>query len=166
MTPDDLVVMEQIKQVKYRYLRCLDLKWWDELADVLCEDVVAEYSAGAYSFRGRDELLGFLKRGMGSEQVLSSHKCHHPEISLTSPTTAHGTWALDDTVLLLEFDLTVRGAAFYEDDYVLEDDGVWRIARTGYRRVYEEIQPRSAGSVPTVTASWWGTDGRSTLPAG
>jgi len=32
MTPQDLVEIEAIKRLKYRYLRCLDLKLWDELA--------------------------------------------------------------------------------------------------------------------------------------
>ena len=164
MTPEDLVELEQIKQLKYRYLRCLDLKRWDELAETFTEDAEASYGGGAYPFSGRDDILAFLERAMGSEQVLSSHTCHHPEIELTSPTTATGRWALNDTVLLLDFDLTVRGAAFYEDEYVKVDGG-WRIARTGYRRVFEEIQHRSNVEGPTVTASWWGTDGRSTLPA-
>jgi hypothetical protein len=31
MTPEDLVEMEQIKQLKYKYLRCLDQKLWDEI---------------------------------------------------------------------------------------------------------------------------------------
>ena len=164
MTPEDLVELERIKQLKYRYLRCLDLKRWDELADVLTPDAEASYGGGAYPFSGRDEILAFLERAMGSEEVLSSHTCHHPEITLTSPTTATGTWALNDTVLLLAFDLTVRGSAFYEDEYV-KVDGEWKIARTGYRRVFEEIQPRGSVEGLSLTASWWGTDGRSTLPA-
>ena len=30
----DLVALEEIRQVKYRYLRCVDLKLWDEMAGV------------------------------------------------------------------------------------------------------------------------------------
>ena len=40
-------------------------------------------------------------------------------------------------------------------------DGRWGIQHTGYKRVYEEIQPRSPDV--RMTASWWGTDGRSSL---
>ena len=54
----------------------------------------------------------------------------------------------------------IRGAAFYSDEYV-KIDGQWRIKHTGYKRTYEEIEPRS--SEITVTASLFGTDGRSTL---
>jgi hypothetical protein len=66
-------------------------------------------------------------------------------------------------VLLTELDLAVRGAAYYTDDYVKVGDD-WYIRHTGYKRVYEELAPRSPDI--TLTASWWDTDGRSSLPAG
>jgi hypothetical protein len=44
--------------------------------------------------------------------------------------------------------------------------GRWRIAKTGYKRIYEEIQPRGNVDGLKLTASWWATDGRSELPAG
>lgn len=157
--------MRGVEQCKYRYLRCLDTKDWAGMADVLAAGCTASYGGGAYRFEGRDEILAFLTRTMGSEQVLSSHRCHHPEIEVHGD-EATGRWALDDVVLLLEFDVTVRGSAYYEDRYVRGDDGGWRIAHTGYRRIFEEIQPRGPVEGLSVTASWWGTDGRSTLPAG
>lgn len=164
MTSDDLLEIEAIKRVKYRYMRCLDQKLWDELADVLTEDAVAAYSGGKYSYEGRDAIIGFLHRAMGSETFHSSHRVHHPEIDLTGPTTAVGTWALDDVVVDTLWDLTVRGAAFYTDEY-LKVNGRWKIARTGYKRTYEEIQPRGNVAGLKLTASWWSTGGRSELPA-
>ncbi len=162
MTPDELVEIEAIKRVKYRYLRCLDQKLWDELNDVLTPGCIANYSGGAYAFDGRDAIIDFLRNAMGSDSFLSSHRCHHPEIDLTSSTTATGVWALDDVVIMTEFDLTLRGAAFYTDDYV-KTDGHWYISRTAYKRTYEEIQPRSNVEGLRLTASWWGTGGRSEL---
>ena len=35
--------IDDIKRVKYRYLRALDTKHWDEFADTLTEDVVGDY---------------------------------------------------------------------------------------------------------------------------
>ena len=164
MTVDDLLEIEQIKRLKYKYLRCLDQKLWDDLADVLTEDAVAAYSGGAYSFDGREEILTFLRDSMGAENFLSSHRCHHPEIDVTGPDTATGVWALDDVVVMLEWDLTVRGSAFYTDEY-RKVDGEWKIAKTGYKRTYEEIQPRGNVAGLKLTASWWGTGGRSELSA-
>jgi hypothetical protein len=88
---------------------------------------------------------------------------HHPEIDMTGADSATGVWALDDLVLLTDLSLTVRGAAYYTDEYVKVGDA-WRIRHTGYKRVYEELAPRSADI--TLTAHWWDTDGRSSLPAG
>lgn len=157
--------IEAIKRLKYAYARCLDLKLWDELAGLFTMDAVASYSGGGYTFEGRDEILGFLQRSMGAETFHSSHKMHHPEIDLTGPTSARGTWALDDTVIDTQWNITIRGASFYEDEYV-KQAGTWQIRRTGYRRVFEELQPRGNVEGLQITASWWATDGRSTLPAG
>jgi hypothetical protein len=165
MTPEDLVEIEQIKRLKYAYARCLDLKRWDEIAGLFTDDAVAAYSGGGYSFEGRDAIVGFLTRSMGAETFHSSHKMHHPEIDLTGPDTAHGVWALDDVVVMTDFELTIRGCSFYDDEYV-KHNGRWLIHRTGYRRVFEEIQPRGNVEGLRLTASWWATDGRSELPAG
>lgn len=165
MTPEDLVELEAIKRLKYRYARCLDLKRWDELAECFTEDAVAAYSGGGYTFEGRDAVLDFLRRSMGAPTFHSSHKMHHPEIELTGATTARAVWALDDVVVETAWDVTIRGASFYEDEYV-KVAGQWRISRTGYRRVFEEIQPRGPVEGLRLTASWWATDGRSELPAG
>jgi hypothetical protein len=61
--------------------------------------------------------------------------------------------------------VTIQGAAFYSDRYVV-DEGAWKIAHTGYRRTFEEIFPRASIDGLKLTASWWGTGGRSELSAG
>jgi hypothetical protein len=164
MTPDDLVEMELIKRVKYAYFRCLDLKEWDEIRELFTEDATCAYSAGAYSYEGRDAIVEFFRKSMGRETFLSSHKAHHPEIDLTGPDTATGVWALEDTVIDLQWGLDIHGAAFYEDTYA-KVDGTWKIRHTAYRRVFEELTPRSGRTGLQVTASWWETGGRSSLPA-
>lgn len=155
-----LVEIEAIKRLKYRYMRCLDQKGWDEMAECFVPDATASYGGGAYVFAGRDEILAFLRRTMGAETCLSSHRVHQPEISM-GPDTATATWAFDDVVVDEALGVTIRGAGFYEDEYV-KVDGTWKIRATGYRRSFEEIQRRDG---VRLTASWWGTNGRSTLPA-
>jgi hypothetical protein len=66
---------------------------------------------------------------------------HHPEIRLTGDTTATGTWALEDYVVDTKHEITIHGAAFYEDRYV-KQDGEWKIAHTGYERTFEQMGPR------------------------
>ena len=165
MTPEDLVEIEQIKRLKYKYLRCLDQKLWDEMAECFVPEATAAYSGGKYSYDGRDAILEFLVKSMGEDSFLSSHRVHHPEIELHGRNSARGVWALEDVVIDTKWQISIRGAAFYTDDYV-KRDGVWRILHTGYRRTYEEIQPRKDVPGLKLTASWWGTDGKSELSAG
>lgn len=47
ISPEDLVDLEAIKTVKYRYLRAVDLRDWELLASVLTEDATAAYAAGS-----------------------------------------------------------------------------------------------------------------------
>jgi hypothetical protein len=165
MTPDDLVEMELIKRVKYAYLRCLDQKDWDGLEEVLAPDATASYSGGRYTYTGRDEIIGFISRNMGRQAFHSSHRVHHPEITLVDGDHATATWALEDTVLDTDWNFLLGGAAFYEDRY-RKVDGEWRIEHTGYRRSFEYLLPTTGLEGFSVTASWWATDGRSQLPVG
>jgi hypothetical protein len=136
----ELREIEAIKRLKYRYMRCLDLKRWDEMRECFTEDARAAYSGGRYRFEGRD--------------LITAHHVHHPEIELISATTARGTWALEDTVIHLGHDITLRGAAFYQDEYE-KRDGHWRIRSTGYERLYEEVQPRKDTPGLRLTANRW-----------
>ncbi len=138
----DLQEIEAIKRLKYKYFRCLDTKRWDEMRECFIEDATAAYSSGKYSFDGREQILKFLVDAMDRPTVLSAHHGHHPEIEITSATTAVGVWALADTFIDLQAGITVRGAAYYRDDYV-KVNGQWKIKSTGYERTFEEIEKRA-----------------------
>jgi bile-acid 7alpha-dehydratase len=143
----DLQEIEAIKRLKYKYFRCLDTKRWDEMKECFTEDANAAYSSGKYSFQGRDQIVQFLVDAMNRPTVLSAHHGHHPEIELTSPTTAVGVWALADVFIDLQAAITVRGAAYYRDDYV-KVNGQWKIKTTGYERTFEEVENR--GDIPSL----------------
>lgn len=140
-----LVAIEAIKQLKYRYQRTVDQHDWDGLTACFADDAVCAYADGAYTFTGSDAIVGFLRSMMDRESLLSSHHVHHPEIALTSDTTATGVWALHDMVIDPDHDTYYEGAAYYHDEYV-KQDGQWRIARTGYERVWEHSHPRHSAS--------------------
>jgi uncharacterized protein (TIGR02246 family) len=153
----DLHEIEAIKQLKYRYLRCIDQKQWEELAGCFSADATCSYGDGKFSFQGREAVMKFLVQAMARPTFLSSHRVHHPEIRLTSPTTATGTWALEDYVIDLDHDLRLHGAAFYADEYV-KQGGEWRIRHTGYRRTFEEVETGASRRL-RLTASAWGGAG-------
>jgi hypothetical protein len=148
----DLVVLEELRQLKYRYLRTLDLKDWDDFADTLTPDVKANYGEHL-TFNGRDAVVTFMRNSLGPA-IITVHHCHHPELALAGD-NATGTWYLDDKVINTENRMILTGAAFYADTYRRCDDGRWRISRTGYQRVYEAVQ--SLDDVPSwkLIANCW-----------
>ena len=60
----DLVEIEQIKRLKYKYLRCLDQKLWDEIAECFTPDATAAYSGGQYAFDDAEAIIAFLRQAM------------------------------------------------------------------------------------------------------
>jgi len=153
----DLQEIEAIKRLKYRYVRCLDQKRWKELEECFTEDATAAYSDGTYSFAGRGKIMEFLTGAMSANSMITSHTVHHPEIDFTSETAARGVWALTDTVIETSANITIRGAAFYEDEYV-KVDGQWKIKSTGYKRIFEEVVSRGDTPSLKLTASCWKKD--------
>ena len=155
----DLHELEAIKRLKYKYLRCLDQKLWDEIGSCFTADASCSYSGGKYAFDGRAAIVDFLRNAMGAASFHSSHRVHHPEIEFTSPTTATATWALEDEVIETKARLTIRGAAFYHDEYV-KSGGAWLIRSTGYQRTFEEIESRKDRPSLRLTASAWEPTGK------
>ena len=137
MTPEDLADIEAIKQVKYRYLRALDTKHWDDFADTLADDVVGDYGSSVgeeHHFTNRVDLVNYMRKALGPA-VITEHRVTHPEITVTGD-KASGIWYLQDRVIVADFNFMLIGAAFYRDSYRRTDEG-WKISATGYDRTYE-----------------------------
>lgn len=129
--------IEAIKHVKYRYLRALDTKHWDDFADTLTEDVQGDYGSSVgeeLHFTNRKDLVDYMRSALGPN-IITEHRVTHPEITVSGD-EASGVWYLQDRVIVAEFDFMLIGAAFYRDRYRRTADG-WRIAATGYDRTYE-----------------------------
>ena len=132
----DLAVVRDIEHLKYRYLRCLDLKLWDDFGQTLAEDIDATYGT-RLKFTGRDKVVNYMRDSLPGS-IITLHQCHHPEISVNGD-TATGTWYLEDIVLVTESRLKLTGASFYTDEYQLGPNG-WQIAKTSYIRTYEAME--------------------------
>ena len=124
--------VEAIKQLKYRYLRTLDLKLWQEFAECFVPEATGDYAG--LVFEDRDALVTYMRENLG-DGLISLHQAHHPEITVDGD-RGEGRWYLEDKVIVPDFDFVLEGAAFYTDRYVRTSEG-WRIAHTGYRRTYE-----------------------------
>lgn len=141
----DLATIEAIKRVKYRYLRALDTKHWDDFADTLTEDVVGDYGSSLgreHHFTNRDDLVEFM-RGAMPAGVITEHRVGHPEITVddggAAEGSAEGIWYLQDRVIVAEHNFMLFGAAFYRDRYRRTEDG-WKVCATSYQRTYEATQ--------------------------
>jgi hypothetical protein len=124
--------IDQICRLKYRYLRTLDTKRWDEFAECFLPDATGDYNGLVFSDRA--SLVDYMRENLG-EGRLTLHQAHHPEIDVDGD-AATGRWYLQDKVIVPEFGFMLEGAAFYEDRYTRTPDG-WRVAHTGYRRTFE-----------------------------
>ena len=153
----DLAALEAIRRLKYRYLRCVDQKLWDEIGDVFTADATVDYGTKALGepirLRGREEIVAFLRKSLGPG-IITVHFASQPEIDVDGD-TATGTWSFEDTVIATEYRVVIKGAAFYEDRYARGEDGRWRISHTGYVRSYEVMM--SLDDVPSLkfTANRW-----------
>ncbi|WP_194842577.1 nuclear transport factor 2 family protein [Endozoicomonas sp. OPT23] len=141
---EKLEAIEEIKKMKHRYYRYVDCKQHRQLADLFTEDATTRYDNGGHVQNGREEVYSFFVEMMSNQRILSQHHGHHPEIEITSPTTATGVWYMDDTVHILDANMRVRGNGIYWDEYV-KADGDWKIAHTGYERVWcvKEVLPEN-----------------------
>jgi hypothetical protein len=155
---ETLLALEEIRQVKHRYLRCLDLKLWGEIAGTFTADATASYGTPALGgdkveLAGREAIVEFLRGKMGPG-IISVHHASQPEITVRGD-AAEGTWCFQDTIIATEYRMAIHGAAFYEDRYARGADGQWRIAHTGYQRTYEAMLSLADLKSFRLTANRW-----------
>lgn len=157
-TVQQLSDLEDIRTLKHRYFRGIDTADLALLGTLFTEDLTVDYRGGTYRVRlaGRDNMLEFLANSFHSGAV-AMHHGHMPEITLTGENDAEGLWYLEDIFIDVERGSHTIGSAIYRDVYRRED-GVWKIARTEYDRVFEMIRPLAADA--QITSHHLATAGR------
>jgi hypothetical protein len=161
-----LMDVEQIKQLKARYCRFVDTKQWQRLRTLFTEDARFEGLGSAPSGADVD---GFVE-GISTRlhDAISIHHCHMPEIVFTGPATARGVWAMMD---YLEWPAGASpreapghrgfsGFGHYEEEY-RKDGAEWKIAFLRLTRL--RIDPLADGNpaprpgMLTASDDWLGT---------
>ena len=137
-TADEL---EAIRALKARYFRLMDTKDWEAWRQVFAEDVVGVFDnavstngadgAPGPTWTGVDELVSSIRAAI--EECTTVHHGHTPEITLTSPTTATGIWAMADLVAFSN-GYTLYGAGHYHETYA-KQGGQWRIQSVHLTRI-------------------------------
>jgi uncharacterized protein (TIGR02246 family) len=124
--------VEAIKQLKARYFRTMDTKDWEGMRQVFSDDVVMDTTdSGGGVVAGADAFLGFLRQTLAD--AVTVHHGHMPEIELTSPTTATGTWALHDVIVWPD-GTRLDGDGHYHETYE-QEGGAWRITSSTLTRL-------------------------------
>ncbi len=129
-----LMAVEEIKQLKARYFRCMDTKDWAGLEAVFAPDAEFDMRSEAHDesraaeglVKGSAALAAFMRNAV--HDLVTVHHGHMPEIEITSPTTARGIWAMED---LLRWPpgaatKTLHGFGHYHETYE-RVAGSWRI---------------------------------------
>jgi hypothetical protein len=153
----DLHAIEDVKRLKYRYFRTLDLKSWEEFGDCLATDIRARYGTQAMGeplqFDDREGVVGFMSENLPGG-VITAHVANHPEIEVDGD-RARGSWCFEDTVIVPEMQVMIRGAGYYTDEYRKDSDGAWRISATGYERIYEAMTSLADTPSFSLLANRW-----------
>ena len=162
-----LIAIEEIKQLKARYFRCLDTKDWDGFEAIFAPDATLDSREAMFA---RDKATGRCVRSgkvveerdvsdeswqsFGARNIRTSveavvqpltttHHGHMPEIELISPTTARGIWAMEDVIRYdpaspLE---ALLGYGHYHETYE-RIDGRWHIKTLKLTRLRVDVTER------------------------
>ena len=143
MTPEDLVEIEAIRQLKARYFRLMDQKRWDEWEDVFCDDVVIstpDDTGEDSDITGNKAFRVYLEPILAP--IITTHHGHMSEINIDGPDTASAVWSMEDH---LDWPPEsgvgqMWGTGWYEETYRKGADGQWRIASLLLRRQRVEVE--------------------------
>jgi uncharacterized protein (TIGR02246 family) len=128
-----LADIEAIKQLRGRYSRAVDTKDWDLFGASLADDARLSTDGGVNE--GRDAIVAAVSGALATATTM--HHQHTPEIEITGPDAATGTWAMNDIVHLGPF--TLRGFGHYFEEYVRTSEG-WKIKSSTLTRVHVDTE--------------------------
>ena len=133
--------IEAIKQLKARYCRLLDTKDWDGFRAVFTDDVVMDSTgSGGDVITGADTFLAFISANLAERVTV--HHCHTPEITLASPSSAIGIWAMEDRVSFTD-GRELSGFGHYQETYQKTDE-TWQIRTSTLTRLRMSITEPTA----------------------
>ena len=138
-----------IKELKYRYWRCIRDNLWDETAACFSEDGFVDFPDTPAHGR---QAIAKVYKFMAGYFAKVCPQGHNPEIKFTSETTATGLWYNDNFMHEAKSGEAGRLGVLYEDEYV-KVNGEWLMKSSkAYYAFKEVIQlgelPRGRDSKP------------------
>ena len=139
MKNQNLLDLEDIKQLKARYCRLLDTKDWTNWRDLFTDDFISDTTgSGGSLVEGADAFIAFVRQNLGDAGRVTVHQVHAPEIVLLSESSASGIWALNDIIRFAP-GFTYVGYGHYHEIYE-KRDGQWRIRSSRLTRLRDDIE--------------------------
>jgi hypothetical protein len=131
---EDLLDIEEIKQVKYLYSHYYDGGEVEKAFELFTEDAVCEFGPRYGDWIGRDQIrekysgIWAANRANGGLPYEVLHAFTNPHIVLSGPDTAEGWWYLLEFTTKVGADNPPRIFGVYRDEY-RKVQGSWKIAR-------------------------------------
>lgn len=148
----ELRVLEEVKTLKARYFRYIDLKHWEALRGLFTPEARFEglWAAG----KDVDAFIANISRNL--EGVFTAHHGYMPELSFLAPDRVSGIWAMSDRLewvpdsraylgVSIPNQRGIHGYGYYEEEYQLTPDG-WKIDFLRLSRLHIEpiVSPEPA----------------------
>jgi hypothetical protein len=136
----------EIEELRARFFRLLDLeKDWDAWRELFTDDLRYDFGDGNWQ-TGADAFVAAVHEQMdgAAGKSRSVHHGHMPEITIDSPTKAHGIWVLADYMEWPSETAERSGFMGYghEFDTYRKDNGVWKISSWRLGRIRMDPLPR------------------------
>lgn len=136
-----LLALEEIRTLKARRVRALDTRDWETYEALHAPDHVSE-NEGEAKWVGAKANTDRVRRLFEEMGTVSVHHVHTPEITLLSPTSAKGIWAMEDYLYWMQGDEEHRlhGYGFYHETYE-KRDGRWVFTSRHLKRIKVMLTP-------------------------
>lgn len=137
-----LLAIEDIKQLKARYFRCVDAKDWAGFAAVFASDVHFDITADVPGciLQSPAAIVEMTRQGL--KDCVSVHHGHCPEITVLSATRATGIWAMEDDLRWAQGSgapmQSLHGYGHYHETYS-RIDGRWLIQTLKLTRLRVDV---------------------------
>jgi len=148
---EKLLAIEEIKRLMARRIRSMDTKDWVEYDTCHAPDATLEsfgtlpqeHRPQGSVARGKAQILDMIRKVVdGKVKLTTVHHAHTPEITLISPTTAKGVWAMEDLLWWRNGDREehLHGWGHYHETYV-KIGGNWFIQSRVLTRLRVDSTP-------------------------
>jgi SnoaL-like domain len=142
---EDLPAILEIYKLKAQYFRFVDTKEWDQLASLFTPDATLFFPESQTEPADLKTTIDFFIKAL--EGGVSIHHGHMPEIEILSSHSAHGIWAMEDTIYWPSDRPTIHGCEYihgyghYHEDYLRAGDR-WLIKTLKLTRLWvQKIAP-------------------------